>query len=262
MLEFKYGDYKVLYPRTSYHWFLKEVLVYDVYRSDLLRKDNTVLDLGATVGEFSILASKKVGTKGKVIAIEPNIDDYNLLVSNIKRNNCQNVIPVNLGVGAEVKEAQITFQDRSFICKINTVENILNELNINATIDFVKMDIEGFEVGVLDKSIDVMKKASVISIECHNTKEIIDEKLFPHGFFFQPVDSNYLHRKLIKYLALHPSHFLKGAFYALSKNPRLALRVLSGYDIVNDPDNNPMHLVVGSYIKKNKPEKAHPPCTF
>src|SRR5918911_5372332 len=100
LVNFKYDKYNVVYPRT-YFQFIKEVFVLDVYRSDLIRKKDIVLDLGASTGDFCIIASKKVGSNGMVIAIEPDADNYELLKFNIQRNKCQNVLPLNIGVGKE-----------------------------------------------------------------------------------------------------------------------------------------------------------------
>src|SRR5207247_9671457 len=97
---FSYNSIQLSHEDIHYQ-FLMEVYVLDTYRSGLLRKNDIVLDLGAGIGDFSVLASKKIGPLGKVIAVEPNPEDYRLLEKNIKINNCLNVIPLNYGVGKE-----------------------------------------------------------------------------------------------------------------------------------------------------------------
>lgn len=44
---------------------IKEIFVKNI------KKDGTVIDVGANIGEFSLIASKKIGPGGHVIAIEP-----------------------------------------------------------------------------------------------------------------------------------------------------------------------------------------------
>jgi FkbM family methyltransferase len=242
--EFKYGPYKLYYPKV-YYQFLKEVFIYDVYRSNLIRKDDVVLDLGATGGEFSVLASKKVGKKGKVIAIEPNIEDYKILKLNIKRNCCENVVPLNIAAGNKLGEEEITFWGKTFKCAINTLENILNELNIQE-IDFIKMDIEGFEIDVISNSIDIVKEASILSIECHGTKEKLDKILQPHGFSFIPLTYTYCSRKLLEKFFLHPGHICKAAADAIIKNPVSLYRTFTRYDITKE------RVIQGSYIKDRR----------
>ncbi|MEM3193331.1 MAG: FkbM family methyltransferase [Candidatus Parvarchaeota archaeon] len=77
---------------------LIETYVLAFYRADLLNKDDSVLDLGAGVGEFTLLASKKVGPNGRIIAKEPSPDDYEALLRNIKENQCDNVSLMNIAV--------------------------------------------------------------------------------------------------------------------------------------------------------------------
>jgi len=50
-----------------------------------------VIDLGAHVGLFTIPCAKVVGSKGLVIAVEPNPFNLMLLLSNIRRNKITNV---------------------------------------------------------------------------------------------------------------------------------------------------------------------------
>jgi FkbM family methyltransferase len=228
-----------------YYPILKEVFILDVYRSNLIRENDLVLDIGATIGDFSVLASKKVGKKGKVIAIEPNIEDYKLLKLNIKENYCENVVPLNIAVGSKLGEEEITFWGKTFKCTINTLQNILDELNIQK-IDFVKMDIEGFEIDVISNSIDIIKEADIISLEFHGTKEKVDKILLPHGFSFKPVTYSYYYRKVLENLFLHPSHVYKAGVHAIIKNPVFLYRTFTGYDTTKD------RILQGSYIKARR----------
>ena len=52
-----------------------ESWVLNVYRIQKIKRGSVVVDVGAGIGEFAVLASDKVGKEGKVIAIEPSPDD-------------------------------------------------------------------------------------------------------------------------------------------------------------------------------------------
>jgi hypothetical protein len=57
---------------------------------------------------------------------------------------------VNSGVGdAEGQKNILAPCDRMIQSKINTLENILNDLNIKDRINFIKMGIEGMEIDLL-----------------------------------------------------------------------------------------------------------------
>ena len=58
-----------------------------------------------------------------------------------------------------------------FTSQVNTLENILDGLNIKDRVNFIKMDIEGVEADVAIKSIEIIKEANVISLEFHVQKK-------------------------------------------------------------------------------------------
>jgi FkbM family methyltransferase len=245
LMEFKYRDYRILYPAIFY-LALREVFIYDVYQSDLLEEDDVVLDLGAGIGDFSVLASKRMGRKGQVIALEPNRQDYEILKKNIDRNNCANVIALNIGAGKKQEEKEMTFWGRTFNCRLDTMTNILNDLGIKNKINFIKMDIEGYETEIIKDNVELMSQTNVISLESHNTKEEIDGVLLPLGFRFQPVSANYMIKKILKNTIFHPGHFMKAATNTISTHPSII------YDLIKggyDPNNNEKNVVSGSYIK-------------
>lgn len=55
-----------------------------------------VVDVGAHIGRYTLLAAKAVGKGGKVIALEPNHLNYQRLLSNVRLTNFDNVIALNL----------------------------------------------------------------------------------------------------------------------------------------------------------------------
>lgn len=60
-----------------------------------VRKGMLVVNVGANVGYTSLVLSSLVGKKGLVVAIEPDLLNYNLLCQNLKTNNARNVIAAN-----------------------------------------------------------------------------------------------------------------------------------------------------------------------
>jgi FkbM family methyltransferase len=244
LLRFKYDGYDIVYPKL-YFQFIKEVFILDVYRTNLLKRDDIVLDLGASTGDFCIIASRKIGKNGKVIAVEPDVENYQILKLNIKRNNCKNILPVNKAVGSDdntVKDIIAPF-DKPCRCKINKLETILGELQINQPINFIKMDIEGIETDVVTKSIETVKEANVISLEFHGTKEKIDEALLNRGFSFKPITMSYIYKKIMKNLFSHPVTFYNAYFDTIKNNPDVLRKAFSGFDMTKK------YLLTGSYIK-------------
>jgi FkbM family methyltransferase len=252
--EFTFDNYTLLYPSNALDeafWFsLCENLIVDVYRSsEFVKENDVVLDLGASIGSFSVVASKTVGNKGKVIAIEPDIHSFKILKRNIERNNCPNIIPLNMGVAGKPGEGQVTFSRRTYKFKVNSLENILRDLNITDKVGFIKMDIEGFEDEVVRESIHILKHTDAISLEFHGTKQKLDEVLVPNGFCFKPLTMGYIYKNLLKNLFLHPIDFCKAAFNTVRDNPQVIHSIVSGFRITRRNVSRGDETFVGVYFR-------------
>ena len=75
---------------------LREEGIWEPYESvlmlSLLQRGDVVLDAGANIGYFSVLAASKVGPEGSVFAFEPDPDNYRLLQANVKLNRMADCI--------------------------------------------------------------------------------------------------------------------------------------------------------------------------
>lgn len=60
---------------------------------DLLHEGSTVIDVGANVGYFTLLAAKLVGDSGTVLAFEPEPTCFSLLSRSVQKNGFRNVKP-------------------------------------------------------------------------------------------------------------------------------------------------------------------------
>jgi tRNA G37 N-methylase Trm5 len=67
------------------------------------RKGDIVIDIGAHIGLYTIIASKRVGMQEKVVAIEADPKNFEVLNHNIHLNNLTNVIALNYAAYSEEK---------------------------------------------------------------------------------------------------------------------------------------------------------------
>ena len=81
-------------------WMINE---YDVEDFEINVND-TIIDIGAHVGLFSLLVSQLCKT-GKILSFEPVRENFNLLVSNLKLNHIENVLPFNMAVSKKIGRA-------------------------------------------------------------------------------------------------------------------------------------------------------------
>ena len=65
---------------------------------------DTVVDVGAHIGLYTLIASNRVGSSGKVFAIEPDPMNFEILVQNIRLNNLENVLALNYAAYSEEGE--------------------------------------------------------------------------------------------------------------------------------------------------------------
>src|SRR5215204_2649978 len=62
------------------------------------KEGDIVVDIGAHMGRYTIISSKRVGANGKVVAIEAHPGNFEMLNRNIELNRLTNVIPLNYAV--------------------------------------------------------------------------------------------------------------------------------------------------------------------
>lgn len=149
------------------------------------------IDIGAHIGKYTMMFSKKLSKKEKVIAIEPHLENYNTLLYNIKLNKCNNVISLNCAVGDKegfvclyypnenMKSNTASFSTikKSKVygrVKVKTIDKILKELKIKE-VHLIKIDVEGAEPGVLRGMKSQLKNNKPKIIFEALTKEIFKE---------------------------------------------------------------------------------------
>lgn len=64
----------------------------------VVRERDVVIDLGANIGYFTLLAARLVGKEGKVFAFEPEPRNYGYLVRNVELNRYENVVALQKAV--------------------------------------------------------------------------------------------------------------------------------------------------------------------
>ncbi len=163
-----------LYELISNYWIISAVFIADCYNGkELIKKQDIVLDVGANVGLFSILASKK--TKNKIYSFEPYSLNYKCLVKNLKNNNVYNVIPIPKAVGEKKGIRKLFFNpEKTAGCslykeisdfdmggyedvKVISIDEFVKEQKLKR-VDIIKADIEGAEMELLKGAEKTIKK--------------------------------------------------------------------------------------------------------
>ncbi len=136
---------------------------------------DTVIDVGAAFGFYTILASKRVGQQGKVVAIEPQPDSFEMLNRNIRLNKLTNTRTLNYAVSSKKATLKLystysVIQERarqslqSYIeVRADTLDNLLRHVGIDL-VNWIKIDVEGAEYKVLTGAKEILSANKPISI--------------------------------------------------------------------------------------------------
>lgn len=126
--------------------------------SKILKPGWRVVDVGAYIGYYSVHFAKLVGAKGEIFAFEPNTYSNRLLTRNIKLQNVKNVQINKMALGDRKRRASFYMNaPESSLIKENVdyigVEEVavttLDEALKDQKVDFIKMDVQGYEYNIL-----------------------------------------------------------------------------------------------------------------
>jgi FkbM family methyltransferase len=119
------------------------------------RPGMTVVDVGANLGYYSLLASRLVGASGRVVALEPNSENCRLLLSSLRMGGVTNVQLIPVAADTEAGWAYYSthvgsngglIEDQDLLKHPGTVVPTLRLDDIvEGPVGFLKMDVEGAE---------------------------------------------------------------------------------------------------------------------
>lgn len=187
---FKEGEMK-LFEKTIYFPDSKSVIsTYngifenEVYKFDSLTKHPLIIDLGANIG-LSVLYFKQLYPNAKIIALEADPNIFKFLEKNISSFQLKEVTLINKAAyhfntvlhflaegadGGKIAEGSIGTIEVEAI----DVYTLFPE---NTIIDFLKIDIEGAEVRVLERFGEKLKFVKKVFIEYHSETKIFPQEL-------------------------------------------------------------------------------------
>ncbi len=159
-----------------------------------IKKGMIVVDVGASIGYFTLLLARCVGKKGKVFSFEPTPNQFPYLLNNIKANGYSDrVMALNIAAWDNKDGVKMPPIDKKFDCSSTPVDDILKEEGVIDKIDFIKIDVDGSEAHVLrglkktfeaNPNLQIMfEYYSRCLIECgEDPKEVVKmvEKYFTH----------------------------------------------------------------------------------
>jgi FkbM family methyltransferase len=159
-----------------------------------------VLDIGGHIGFYTLLMSRLVGETGKVYSFEPFPRNLQLLQENIELNKIQNVQVIPSAVSDMTGMVSLLIDgdhdlpgrsslvyrsgksESSMEVETTSIDDVM--ANIEHSIDFMKIDVEGAEDLVLKGALKTIQKHHpIILVELHQMGQYDDDH--PALYFLQ-----------------------------------------------------------------------------
>jgi FkbM family methyltransferase len=149
----------------------------------VLRPGDHVVDVGANIGWFSLLAARLVGPAGRVHSFEANRATFDLLQTNLALNACTNITAHCVAVGEENGLARIAPREAGNAgadgvelasSGVDTVPLVrLDAVLGEARLRLIKLDIEGWEAKALRGAEGLLRRGDAPDLVFEFTPEFL-----------------------------------------------------------------------------------------
>lgn len=220
--------YNIIYPFFKRRQDKQEIALLKKY----IKKGDVVLDIGANIGFYTKLLSDLVGGNGKIYAFEPDKTNFSYLQKNAA--NLKNVSLINKAVSDKTGTITLyqsdllnvdhkTYATNDYTSKTEIESVSMDDIIPNKKVDFIKIDIQGFEYFAFQGMKEIFKQ--------NEDLKIIAE-LYPYGLN----NSGIKVEQFVSYL--RNSEFY---IYKMSEN---ALNILTDDDVKSlNNENYRIHIV-------------------
>ncbi len=174
------------------------------------------VDVGSNIGKYTVKVAGQLGNNGRVISVEPESSNFEVLKANVELNNLSNVTLLNAACWNKNEKLKLYLAphldltgDHSVKNPVSTdfvevsglkLDDILKDLQIEH-VDFIKIDAEGADGEVLEGAEETIARNPHLKIvfEATNRGNLAkcQEVLGRHGFTIAPiVKDKYYARKM------------------------------------------------------------------
>ncbi|MCW5878099.1 MAG: FkbM family methyltransferase [Anaerolineales bacterium] len=190
--------------------------IYEPFETALIQNyvkpGQTVLDIGANIGYYTLLFAKRVGGSGVVHAFEPESNAFKLLEKNLELNGYQNVVLHPLAVSNKDGETYLArdpfsnldhriksgseHQEASIKIRTAKIDSLIGSSEL--TVDVVKLDIQGAEYSAVQGMQATLSKSPTVLLLSEFWPEAIQDLgadprgyydlLLEHGFKLNEID--------------------------------------------------------------------------
>lgn len=184
----------IIADSVSFYWNYREIFIDDIYKFNSNSDIPRIIDCGSNYGT-SIVYFKQLYPDAHILGVEADPNIFNLLASNIKTRNYNDVTLLNKAVMDRTEPIKFYYEGAD-AGRVHYLENAKGTVQVDSIklddlienqIDLLKVDIEGAETEVICTS-EKLNDISHLFIEYHSLKNTeqslarLLEKLASNGF--------------------------------------------------------------------------------
>lgn len=138
-----------------------------------MKKGMAVVDVGANIGYYTVMAGMMVGEAGHVVAFEPEENNYKELINNISLNKLKNVTAYPVAISDRNGQAVFYIDKREsgahslILCRDFGKKTMVNTIMLDSVVDkpdLIKIDTEGNEIAVLNGAKNILRFGSPVLV--------------------------------------------------------------------------------------------------
>lgn len=177
----------------------------------VVRPGMRVLDLGANIGYFTLLCARLAGPEGTVMAVEPDPGNFRLLERNVRANNYGDRVRLLQHAASDTPGVMRLYQPLRSAAHHSLapqgesdpfveVEVVRVDDLVDGAIDFMKIDVEGAELGALHGAAALIARSpNLVIMTEFNPRALVAFDVEPRayldflaglGFSFSDIDHN------------------------------------------------------------------------
>lgn len=154
--------------------------VHEPFQTELVKRfvkmGDTVLDIGANIGYYTLLFARLVGEHGRIYAFEPNPDNFALLAKNVEANGYKNVVLIPKAVSDANGWVKLFLTRDCGSHSLGAVADSHGQIDVETVrlddlfpdqsfqVDFIKIDIEGAEGLAISGMTELVKRSDRVKM--------------------------------------------------------------------------------------------------
>lgn len=184
--------------------------------SSMLRPGQVVFDIGANVGFYSLLAARKVGPTGLVVAIEPLPENLAYLRQHISLNRCHIIQVEALAISDSPGVAVFATSQNRFMghladqqeglkVQVSSLDELVSSGRLPAP-DVIKVDVEGEEFKLLQGAASVVERYHPVAFLATHSLELHEQCIglfLEWGYQIRPIPETAELLQATEFLAIY-----------------------------------------------------------